>query len=123
MRLSRLCWIFFLFLKDNSQMCCRCFLGLPLLLLPNSLKVFKDTPHTMPRSAKFSTNSSLGIMLLVQKYYYIPVRLCYLLHLSWFQLKECVHDGLLLTRPTDIILNWFFAKLLCLDTIMVDPLS
>lgn len=39
---------------------------------------FKDTLHSMLRYATFSANSFLGIALLVQKYYLMPVKLYFL---------------------------------------------
>lgn len=42
--------------------------------------IFKNPLHTIQRNAKFSTNSSLGMALFVQKCYFMPVTLCYLLH-------------------------------------------
>lgn len=53
-----------------------------------ALYFFKDRLHTMSRCAKFLTNSSLGIYLLVQNYYFILVKLCYLWHFLMTQLNK-----------------------------------
>lgn len=48
------------------------------LLLSSFLKFFKDTLHTIVRYVTFSANISLGITLLVQKDYFMSVKLWYL---------------------------------------------
>lgn len=48
-----------------------------VLLLSSFLNNFKDTLHIVLRSAKFLANSLLGIRLLVQIYYFMPMKLSY----------------------------------------------
>ena len=64
--------------------------------------------HTMLTHAVFSANSSLGITLLEEKYYFMSVKLCYLWYFSQMQLKKlehilCVSDSRQLTNPLKIL--------------------
>lgn len=53
-----------------------------VLQLSSFLNFFKDTVNTVLRYAEFLANSSVGLTLLVQKYNFMPVKLCYRLHFS-----------------------------------------
>lgn len=65
------------------------------------------------RYAKITTDRSLGITLLVQKYYFIPVKRCHLWHVS------CLFN---LLQVTTCYLKLVLCKaVLCVDTWLVNP--
>lgn len=66
---------------------------------PANCSVCADTLHTMPSNAKFSSASSLGITLYVQKYYFVPVKMWYICQFFIYS-TNCVFifDRLLVTK-------------------------
>ena len=73
---------------------------------------FKDALHT--DIFKFSANGFMEITFFVQKYNFMSVKMCYLLHFSWMQLKKsnklCLCDRLQLIKCLRIQI-WLIAKL------------
>lgn len=54
-------------------------LGGLLLSSTCPVRFFKDTLHTVPINVMFLACSSLEIISLVQKYYFMPTKLCYVI--------------------------------------------
>lgn len=117
-----------MFIKSMIFICYRQVCRLLLVLSPTCpiSNVLMDTLHTLPRYSKILANSTFGIALLVQKYYFIPIKLCYLVHYSGIQLKTweqlmCFGNRQLLKIQFKI--DYLRSCLLCVDSTLVYSMS